>query len=440
MIRNTTRVKSVRASAALASFIFIVALGSSSLGQTVPVYNSLPGANAKLFLDFDGVDFGTTAWGSDGQQPGLRPAYSIDGNTSSFSSTELSNIYEIWSRVAEAYSPFNINVTTVNPGNYNRQESAHVVISGDNSWYSSSAGGVAKGDGFASFTTPAMVRRTSWVFPGNLNNGLPKTVADAAIHEAGHMFGLDHQPTFNSSGSITQEYDTGNSLRAPNMGVAYSSQRGLWAIGPDNAGSANIDTNEFSVLNSTGLFGNNFGLIPDEVGTTIVTAPQINLSSTKIRGVIGNNVVGLASNDIDYYRLNLSTQSQVSINIDVAEFGPLLDTKLTLLDSLGSTFYTDDPPLTTSPISRAGLQSSFSGLLGAGTYYLGITSHGGFTYSLGTGASDRFLQDTGQYFITGLIVAVPEPQSIALCGIGLVALISIRWRRGRYLTSKKVAP
>jgi hypothetical protein len=438
MIRNAIRVRSMRASATLASFVFILFFASNCLAQTVPVYNSLPGADAKLFLDFDGVDFGNTAWGSDGQQPGLRPAYSIDGNTSSFSSTELSNIYEIWSRVAEAYSPFNINVTTVNPGNYNRQESAHVVISGDNSWYSSSAGGVAKGDGFASFSTPAMVRRTSWVFPGNLNNGLPKTVADAAIHEAGHMFGLEHQPTFNSAGSITQEYDNGNSLRAPNMGVAYSSQRGLWAIGPDNEGSANTDANEMSVLNSTGLFGNDFGLIPDEVGTTIVTAPQINLSSTKIRGVIGNNAVGLASNDIDFYRLNLSSKSQVSINIDVAEFGPMLDTKLTLLDSLGSTFFTNDPALTTSPISRAGLQSSFSGLLGAGTYYLGITSHGGFTYSLGTGASDRFLQDTGQYFITGLVVVVPEPHSIALCGLGLVGLISVKRRRRRRRTSEKI--
>ena len=46
------------------------------------------GADAKLFLDFDGVDFGTTAWGSGGQQPGLRPAYSIDSNLTAFSTTE----------------------------------------------------------------------------------------------------------------------------------------------------------------------------------------------------------------------------------------------------------------------------------------------------------------------------------------------------------------
>jgi hypothetical protein len=155
--------------------------------------------------------------------------------------------------------------------------------------------------------------------------------------------------------------------------------------------------------------------------------------------VIGNNAVGLASNDIDYYRLNLSSKSQVNINIDVAEFGPMLDTKLMLLDSLGSNFFTNDPALTTSPISRAGLQSSFSGLLNAGIYYLGITSHGGFTYSLGTGASDRFLQDTGQYFITGLVLVVPEPHSIALCGFALVGLISVRRRRRRRLTSEKVA-
>jgi hypothetical protein len=423
MIRNTTRARSTRAIAALASFALILFSASSSPALTVPAYNSLPGAFAKLFLDFDGVDFGSTVWSSSEiSLPGVRPAYSINADTSTFTSTELSNIFEIWSRVAEAYSPFNINVTTVDPGNYNRYESAHVVISGDNSWYSTTAGGVAKVDGFTSFST-AMVQRTSWVFPGNLNNGFPQTVADAAIHEAGHMFGLEHQPLFDSNGVVTQAYDPGDSLRAPNMGVAYSAQRGLWAIGPDKD-SSTVDNNDISVVAEMGLFTNNFGFIPDETGTSIATAPQINLSSTPLRGVIGNILVGTASNDIDYFRLNLNALSQVSINIDVAQFGPMLDTKLILLDSLGASFYTSDPALTTSPISRNGLKSSFSGVLAAGTYYLDITSHGGYTYSLGSGATDRFLQDTGQYFITGSAIAVPEPTSIALGGLGVVALVA----------------
>jgi hypothetical protein len=431
MLRNTYPVRSMHAATTqilfnLASFAFTLLFASNCLAQAVPVYNSLPGATAKLFLDFDGVDFGTTAWGSDGQQPGLRPAYSTNADTTTFTTTELNNIFEIWSRVAEAYAPFNINVTTVNPGNYNRYESAHVVISGDNSWYGS-AGGVAKGGGFTSFSSPAMVRRTSWVFPGNLNNGNPKTVADAAIHEAGHMFGLDHQSTFDSAGAIVQEYDTGNSLRAPTLGVAYSAQRGLWAIGPDNEGSPNTDVNSMSVIGATGLFDNGFGFIPDETGTTTANAPVINLSSTALRGVIGNVTSSVRSNDVDYFRINLNSASQVTINVDVAQFGPMLDSKLLLLDSAGTTFYTNDPDLTSS---RNTLKSSFSGLLAAGTYYLGITSHGGFSYSLGTGASDRFLEDTGQYFITGLVVAVPEPSTIAL-SLGLVGVIALKWRRGR---------
>src|SRR4051794_19389752 len=105
MIRNTIQAKSTRAIAALASFALILFIASSSPAQTVPAYNSLPGAAAKLFLDFDGVDFGSTVWSnSEISLPGVRPAYSINADTSTFTTTELSNIFEIWSRVAEAYS------------------------------------------------------------------------------------------------------------------------------------------------------------------------------------------------------------------------------------------------------------------------------------------------------------------------------------------------
>src|SRR5438874_6455891 len=80
----------------------------------VPAFSSLPGARANLYLDFNGHFDGT--WGTYSNID--TPAYDIDGNPSVFSAAEQSNIYQIWQAVAEDYAPFNVNVTTVDPGNF----------------------------------------------------------------------------------------------------------------------------------------------------------------------------------------------------------------------------------------------------------------------------------------------------------------------------------
>lgn len=383
--------------------------GDSS--PNVPVYNSLPGAHAKLFLDFDGVDFGTTKWS--GKTPGERPAYDLDGDASEFSTEELSRIEQIWSRVAEAYSPFNINVTTVNPGNYNRKESAHVVVTGDNSWYGS-GGGVAFVGGFAS-SFNVQERHTAWVFPDNLRSGDAKVIADAAIHEAGHLFGLNHQRTYDDSGEKTDEYDNNSSspIRAPILGVAYNSRRGLWSLGPGT--SAGSIVNELGVISRS---TNGFGYIADEVGVSFSSAPEIELTTDPLRGVISR------TSDVDYYKIELDQRSDVSLLVDVASYGPMLDAKLSLYDVDYALLEEDDPTLSTS---RSSLTASFAGELDAGTYFLSVTSHGGYTYDSGT--HNRTLQDTGQYFLSGAVIAlVPEPAGAALLFCGVAAVFPRRRR------------
>ena len=81
------------------------------LMTTVPVLNSLPGASASLYLDFDGHF--EASWGSYSNI--TTPAYDSDGNPASFGSTEVDFIEDVWRIVAEDFAPFNINVTTVEP-------------------------------------------------------------------------------------------------------------------------------------------------------------------------------------------------------------------------------------------------------------------------------------------------------------------------------------
>src|SRR2546427_10732730 len=75
----------------------------------VPLLSSDPSATVKVYLDFDG-DAATT-W--NGFSVPATPAYDLDGDPTSFNDTELSNIRQIWARVAEKFSPFNVDVTTI---------------------------------------------------------------------------------------------------------------------------------------------------------------------------------------------------------------------------------------------------------------------------------------------------------------------------------------
>src|SRR5204863_2941787 len=119
---------------------------------------SYPSATASIYLDFDGNP--SQAWG--GYTAATTPAYDQDGDATTFSDTELSHIQEIWARVAEAYAPFNINVTTVDPGNLTDGLTTKIVIGGNGAWYGS-AGGVAYIGGFY-HGAPNL----GWALPGNL--------------------------------------------------------------------------------------------------------------------------------------------------------------------------------------------------------------------------------------------------------------------------------
>ena len=83
------------------------------LALIAPALSSLPGAPRTIYLDFVGSP--AFSW-NDGNNdysihgPGNNnapvPAYDEDGNQTTFNATEQSDITNIWSWVAEKYSPF----------------------------------------------------------------------------------------------------------------------------------------------------------------------------------------------------------------------------------------------------------------------------------------------------------------------------------------------
>lgn len=361
------------------------------LSVTAPQLSSLPTATAKLYLDFVGAP--AQQWGS--YSTTTTPAYDTDGDPTSFSATELNQVQEIWARVSEKYSPFNLDVTTIDPGNYPYNQVARIVIGGDGAWAGGVYGGFSYVNGFIGDTS-----NTGWVFPANLGKGRPKYVAEAVAHEAGHLFGLTHQSAFDSSGRKIDEYRGGRDPANPDaadpiMGFSYYATRGVWAKGPSSDG-ANVIQDDLDVLSRS---ANGFGYRADDHGNSPLTADPLDVPD----GVhaSGAGVIETTA-DADYFKFS-SPGGTVSLTADVAPFGPMLDLALSLTDASGNVLAFSD---------TASLGETVSALVPAGDYYLAVTSHGAYG-------------DIGQYTISGV---VPEPGTVAVILLGVGWVVQRRQR------------
>ena len=355
--------------------------------EVVPQLSSRAGARVKVFLDFNGAP--ATPWG--GFNVPATPAYDLDDDNTTFNQAELNGIREVWSRVAEKYSPFDVNVTTVDPGTYAFNETVRLVVGGDSTW----AGGVYGGYGFVNGFTGSS-SNTAWVFPKNLGKGLPKYVAEAAAHEAGHNFGLQHQSAYGPAGDKVDEYNRGNDAAAPIMGFSYYASRGLWWNGSTT--SATVRQDDLTVISG---FPNNFGYRPDDHPGI----PQFATAVTSANGIDIDPLAGVIerTSDQDFFKVS-APGGLLSVRADVAEFGPMLDLSLKLLDFDGNTLALADT-------------SSLGELLNlevpAGDYFVAVASHGGYG-------------DVGQYTLSGSLV--PEPAG-AMLALGFAALCATRRRR-----------
>src|SRR5262249_3593850 len=140
------------------------------------------------------------------------------------------NIHFIWQIVAEDYSPFNINVTTVAPA-ADAQHVSQIDIGGD-SWISG-AGGVAQVGGVTYGTGSSPAR--GFVF-SNVTGDI-WWIAAATAHESGHTMGLWHQ-SYWSGTTLVYEYQPGpGDGTGPIMGGGSSASRAMWWYGTSNLGS-----------------------------------------------------------------------------------------------------------------------------------------------------------------------------------------------------------
>ena len=379
----------------------------------VPVLNSRPGSQMKLFLDFNGHQ-AVPNW-----LPGLSvpetPAFDRDHRPESFTAAELSAIQEIWARTAEKFSPFDINVTTVDPGNENDFETAVAIFGGaSEDWLGFGIDGIASGIG--SFTNP-LEDNSCFIFTG----GTVKTnlsAAETAAHEAGHLFGLRHQQRYSEDGNtFIEEYSRGDQYIAPIMGYSDFADRGIWWRGPNRPNHiVDIDPmkgmyfqDDLSILSSV------FGYRPDDFGDTLFDSP------TELKGVLGSiGAKGVIENPSDKDTFKFSTPAGTVKFSVTTPVGGMLDASLMLSDEFGNVLNNlGSPAIADGPA----LSESLTWNVPEGTYYITVYSEGQYG-------------DIGQWALTGQLptgVVTNENKTLLLSGTDAADLITITSVDGNYV-------
>lgn len=277
--------------------------------------HSRPGAARTIFIDFDGARIAGTAWNLvESVLDGSHPAWDPGRDGAAFNAQERTLVQDVWRRVAEDFAPYDVDVTTEDPGDLgNRGVRALVTPSpGAMSVLCGSCSGIAYVGVFGrTYYDPA------WVFAQRLYDD-PSYVAEAISHEVGHNLGLRHD------GTAQLAYYPGHGDWAPIMGAPFGKDVTQWSRG-SYAGASNTE-DDLSIIGSV------LGRRPDEAGGDIAGAAALGG---------GAGFVTTAA-DADTYRMPACT-GPTTITAEPAETGPNLDLRLDLLDAGGSVVATSEP-------------------------------------------------------------------------------------------------
>ena len=349
--------------------------------------HSRPGSSRVIFLDFDGHVTSGTSWNTSytGGAPINSAPYSLDSDPNTFNTAEQDAIQYIWQRVAEDFAPFDVDVTTEDPGDAAIFRSStsdtiygtRAVISPTN-FTGQSIGGIAY---VGVFNYVGTNYKPAFVMTSGLGNN-EKNIAEATSHEVGHNLGLSHD------GTASVGYYQGHGDWAPIMGVGYYRAVTQWSKG--EYPGANQTQDDLAVMQTYGA-----AIIPDDHGNTPASATVLTGANLSASGIVATRT------DTDVFQFSTGGGS-ATLNFTPAPRGPNLDIQATVTDANGNTVAVLNP---------AGLAASFSGTLAAGVYY--ITVDGVGAGDLSTGYSDY--ASLGQFTLTGTVTAsnLQAPTAVA---------------------------
>ena len=340
----------------------------------IPVYQngviplqSLAGATGVVYLDFDGEEGPFNGWGDFDAAP---------------SGASNAQILEVWARVAEDFSPFNINVTTdlqiyLSAPEASRQRC--IVTPTTNA--APGAAGVAY---FGSWTWEGDTPCWAFYVSG-------KASAEVISHEVGHTLGLAHDGRVADETNEAEGYYGGHGGGAtgwaPIMGVGYYQNLSQWSKG--EYARADQTQDDFAVM--TGF--NSVDFRADDAGDTAATASPLELFGTTVDddGIVGTRT------DVDAFSFT-TTGGNTTLQIKPAGQGPNLDISAEIRDA------SDAVVASSNPVS--GVDASFNLNLAAGSYILRVEGVG-----RGSATGDGYTDygSLGHYAIDGTVTGGVSP-------------------------------
>lgn len=322
--------------------------------------SSRPTAPVTIYLDFNGHTTTNTYWNNTYGSSIVSRGLDLDGNASSFSSSERTTIGQTWAAVAEDFAPWDVNVTTQEPvlsdliktDASDTRFGIRVVITPD---AFISAGGVAYLNSITwNSDTPA--------FCFGYNYGA-NNMALVISHEVGHTFNLNHD------GTSTQGYYSGHGSWGPIMGAPYGKATTQWSKG-EYTGANNKEDDLAKIASITPL-------APDDYADSMADA--LTLQSTSTQGRISTSA------DKDWFKFSLAS-GDLGVTVQpsyIANLDPTVQ-----LWKNGSLVAT---------ASGAGAVSSTFTSLTPGEYHLMVDGEG-FGTAASTGYSDY--GSVGDYLLT----------------------------------------
>jgi hypothetical protein len=335
--------------------------------QTVIPLESLPGATAVIYLDFDGEQGPFPSWGD---------FYAAPANASN------AQIYDVWKMVSEDFQGFNINVTTdrrvFDTAPDGRR--THCIIT-PTTTASPGAGGAAY---VGSFNWSG--DRICWAFYAT-----GKNACEVISHEVGHTLGLSHDGRTSPNEAYYAGHGTDPVGWAPIMGVGYSKKLTQWSKG-EYLG-ANQTQDDLAIITTK---NNDVDYRADDTGDVLDSARYLEIAADNS---VTNEGIIETTGDVDSFRF-ATTGGPATLHVKTVTLNPNLDLLAEIVDPLTGTVLTSANP-------DLDINASVTATLPAGEYLLRVRGTGRGD-PLGNGYTDYGC--IGSYLISGSVTGGIKPE------------------------------
>ncbi|MFC1499093.1 choice-of-anchor D domain-containing protein [Verrucomicrobiota bacterium] len=369
--------------------------------NTPPAYHSRPGSPNVVYIDFNGGPVEGTWWNTDrGIARWDIIPYDTDGDTNTFSDAEQANMYMIWERLSETFSPFEIDVTTEDPGTFGPTV-GHIMISewqdaGGQDCPHNGAGGVSLIDVFGRADYATL--QPAWVSPDWGANA----IAGMSAHEFGHNLWL-----YDDGQGALQYYEGHSSPISwcTIMGGGNNLNLRHWSKGE----YYNANNTEDDLADISGVLGyrlDDHGDRRQNATLMTVFGPEISAS-----GVIEQ------TDDEDVFEFAALagpfTVTGAPYRAASGPWGGMLDMILELRDSGGGLITSSNP----SAETRASISTT---LPSDGTYYLHVLPTGVGTPLNNPPTGYTVYASLGQYTLAGTVTAFVPEMDVSGNGVEIV--------------------